>query len=62
MSCPLWQNGSHGTIAMKQIWSKEDVHLDDDRLDDGSGIQHDTLSRWRSGVQIPSGSDVQYAL
>jgi hypothetical protein len=27
-----------------------------DLLDGGQEIQHDTLSRWRSGVQIPPGS------
>jgi hypothetical protein len=41
--------------------SREDGHLvigelADGHLADGSGIQHDTLSRWRSGVQIPPGS------
>ncbi len=30
--------------------------LADGRLADGAGIQHDTLSRWRSWVRIPSGS------
>jgi len=30
--------------------------LADGHLADGAGIQHDTLSRWRSWVRIPSGS------
>ena len=47
---------------MKQAeTSRKDGHLAigglaDGGLADGWGIQHDTLSRWRSGVRIPSGS------
>jgi len=45
--------------------SREDSHLGigglaDGDLAGGRGIQRDTLSRWRSRVQIPPGSSLHY--